>query len=83
MREFVGEPGNCSIDFERRTVRLSRIFDWFERDFLAFEKARGAHSPSLVDYVNRFRPRNGKIPAGFRVRYLEYDKRLNRQETPE
>ena len=31
--------------------------------------------------INRYRPREAQIPTGFRVRYLDYDKRLNRQQT--
>ena len=33
-----------------------------------------------ADYVNRYRATNQRIPAGLRVRFLDYDKRLNRPE---
>jgi len=83
MREFVAEPRNCAIDFERRTVSLSKIFDWFEDDFLSDERSRGNRDPSILDWINRYRPLNGKIPSTLRVRYFDYDKRLNRQEAIE
>ncbi|MGH7337388.1 MAG: DUF547 domain-containing protein [Myxococcota bacterium] len=79
MRELVSDPRHCRIDRTARTVWLSKIFDWFEKDFTAFEKERGTPSPTVVDYVNRYRTPEQKIPRGLRVRFLEYDKRLNRQ----
>jgi len=79
MRELVGEPRNCRIDTVRGTVTLSKIFDWFEKDFLEAERRRGNPRPSLVDYVNRFRDPRDLVPHGLRVRFADYDKRLNRQ----
>lgn len=79
MREFVAEPRNCRVDLAARTVQLSKIFDWFEDDFLSFERAHGNSNPAVVDYVNRYRAQEARIPAGLRVRFLDYDKRLNRQ----
>ncbi|MFN7943081.1 MAG: DUF547 domain-containing protein [Thermoanaerobaculia bacterium] len=80
MREFVAEPRNCRIDLATRTLWLSKIFDWFEDDFLSFQKEHGAAASStVVDYVNRYRAKEAHIPPGLRVRFLEYDKRLNRQ----
>ena len=80
MREFVADDRNCRIDLTARTVWLSKIFDWFDDDFLDYERASGARSPTVVDYVNRYRAADQRIPAGLRVRFLDYDKRLNRQE---
>ena len=79
MREFVAEPRNCKVDLAARTVWLSKIFDWFEDDFVGFEKERGTAGSRVIDYVNRYRADGAQIPPGLRVRFLEYDKRLNRQ----
>lgn len=79
MREFVAEPRNCRIDSGAATAWLSKIFDWFEDDFLDFERRQGEARPSLTRYVNRFRARDAQIPGSLRVRFLDYDKRLNRQ----
>lgn len=79
MREFVAEQRNREVDLATRTVWLSKIFDWFEGDFVAFERARGNPAPSVVDYINRFRSSGGRIPPGLKVRFFEYDKRLNGQ----
>lgn len=77
MREFVEEERNVAADPDRKTVTLSKIFDWFEKDFLSFEKARGNADPQIVDYVNRYRVAKPKLDRSFRVRYFDYDKRIN------
>jgi hypothetical protein len=82
MREFVSEERNCRIDLPRRTVYLSKIFDWFEDDFVDFERRQGTPAPTVVDYVNRYRAPDQRIPPGLRVRFLDYDKRINRQGDP-
>jgi hypothetical protein len=77
MREFVSETRNVAVDAATRRVTLSKIFDWFDGDFLAFEKKQGNADPNLVDYVNRYRAADAQVPRDFRVRFAEYDKRLN------
>ncbi|HEY3348371.1 MAG TPA: DUF547 domain-containing protein [Thermoanaerobaculia bacterium] len=77
MREFVSEERNVTVDTAGRRVTLSKIFDWFEGDFLAFEKKQGNADPSLVDYVNRYRAADAQVPRDLRVRFTEYDKSLN------
>jgi hypothetical protein len=77
MREFVSEERNVAVDTAARRVTLSKIFDWFEGDFLAFEKKQGRENPNLVDYVNRYRAADAQVPRELRVRFAEYDKSLN------
>ena len=60
-------------------IRVSKIFDWFDKDFLAYEKAQGNARPNLVDYVNRYRDASAQIPREYKIRFLPYDKGLNRQ----
>ncbi len=45
MTEFVSEERNVRIDPVSRTVFLSKIFDWFEKDFLDFETSRAPGTP--------------------------------------
>jgi Protein of unknown function, DUF547 len=82
MREFVAQKRNCTIDRGHRTVYLSKIFDWFEDDFVDFERRRQTPAPTVIDYVDRYRPATERVPPGFRIRYLAYDKRINRQGDP-
>ena len=77
MAEFVSEARNVRVDDSGRTVTLSKIFDWFEEDFLAFERAKGSRDPRLADYVNRYRGALPKLPREVRVRFFDYDKGLN------
>ena len=77
MREFVSEGRNVSVDTAARRVTLSKIFMWFEGDFLAFEKNQGKANPTLVDYVNRYRAADAQVPRDLRVGFAEYDKSLN------
>jgi hypothetical protein len=79
MREFVAAERNVAVDATARTVTLSKIFDWFDDDFLDAERARGAKNPSVIGYVNRYRTPERQIPADLRVVHRAYDKGLNRQ----
>lgn len=79
MREFVGEERNCSVDNGARTVHLSKIFSWFEADFLDYEREHGNREPRLIDYVNRYRANDAKVPRDYRVRFFAYDKGINQQ----
>jgi hypothetical protein len=78
MAEFVSSEQNVRVDETNRTVFLSKIFDWYHEDFLADEREAGNAKPNLIDYVNRFRGDASPIPRDYTIRFLEYDKRLNR-----
>lgn len=69
-REFVNEARNVRVDAAAKTVWLSSIFDFYTGDFLA-------KSPTLIEYVNRYR--GDPVPAGYQVRFLDYDWTINRQ----
>lgn len=81
MREFVRDHVRFEAESgtESGTAYLSKIFDWFEEDFLAFEQAMGHPGPALINYVNRYRGADAQIPAGARVRFMDYDKGINAQ----
>jgi len=78
MQEFVGSTNHVRLDEASGVVYLSKIFDWFRDDFLDDEREAGTEKPNLIDYVNRFRADAPPIPRDYAVRFLEYDKRLNR-----
>lgn len=79
MREFVSHPKHFRLDEGARTVWISKVFDWFSSDFLAYEKRHGSTRPQVIDFVNRFRDRDAQVPRSYTVEYLRFDKRLNRQ----
>ncbi|HRC84402.1 MAG TPA: DUF547 domain-containing protein [Thermoanaerobaculia bacterium] len=79
MRGFVAETRNCAVDPGAKSVRLSKIFDWFAADFLGFERRMGNTNPKILDYLNRYRAANAQIPREYSVGYFDYDKSLNKQ----
>ena len=79
MTEFVESDRHLRVVQASRTAYLSKIFDWFSKDFLNYEKRQGNVSPSLIDYVNRYRGERSKISRDLKVRFLEYDKGINAQ----
>jgi len=79
MKEFVSEERNCSVDTAARTVTLSKIFDWFRKDFEEYPKPLGQGGGELIDYINRYRSTDGQIPTDFKIKFATYDKSLNRQ----
>jgi hypothetical protein len=79
MAEFVSDPRHCRVDPDANSVQLSRIFDWFSKDFLDHERSQGNRRPRLLDYVNRFRAGGAEIPRDVAVRFLDYDKGINSQ----
>lgn len=73
-KAFVSDPGRNRFDRARREARLSKIFDWFEEDFVA-------NSGSLVDYVKRYvtdKSLQKELSVGpYTVSFLPYDWTLN------
>ena len=79
MQEFVSAELHVQIEREREAVVLSKIFDWFEHDFLDDEKRRGNNHPNILDAVNRYRSINEQIPRSYKIEFKPYDKRINKQ----
>ncbi len=79
MREFVSDERHVRIDEARRVVRLSKIFDWFTKDFIDYETRAGNPDPNLIDFINRYRPTESRIPRDYRIKFLPYDKDINKQ----
>ncbi|MFG0250868.1 MAG: DUF547 domain-containing protein [Phycisphaeraceae bacterium JB051] len=69
-RWITNDPSRNRINTDRRTVYLSRIFDWYAVDF--------GGSANVLKYVDMHHPDRLK---GFAVKYLEYDWTLNIQKT--
>ena len=68
------------VDRRAERIYLSKIFDWFDDDFLDDEREAGNDDPILVDYVNRFRGDAApRCRADYRCRFFPFDKGLNRR----
>lgn len=73
-RAFVNDQSKNRFDRAARTAHLSRIFEWFEPDFLS-------HGGSLLGYVRRYLD-DPELVADlatqpYRVEFLDYDWHLN------
>jgi hypothetical protein len=66
MRRFVADRGRNPIDDRTRTLRLSRLFEWYADDF--------GGRQAVPAYVGRYA---GKDYANWKVEYVEYDWSLN------
>ena len=81
MAEFVAADLNVAVDHEKRTVTLSKIFDWFESDFVRYEaEVENNWGGTVVDYINRFRGPDAAVPVDYRLKFSKYDKRINKQK---
>lgn len=79
IEEFVASPLHVEVDASAGRVALSKIFDWFTKDFIDFELQLGTIDPNLIDYVNRYRGPDEQVPRDYKIDFIKYDKRLNRQ----
>ncbi len=77
MREFVTLESNVEVLRDR--VRLSKIFDWFDSDFLDDEARHGNDDPRLLDYVNRYRPEDRRFDRSLEIEFIPYNKGINAQ----
>lgn len=71
---FMNDPTKNRIDRRQKVAHLSKIFEWFEKDF-------AAHSGSLLKYVAQYvtDPELARElrTEPYRVEFLEYDWSLN------
>jgi hypothetical protein len=70
-QEFLTEKRNVDLDAEKRIAWVSMTLNWYEADFLK-------NASSLAAYINRYRI-TAPIPAGWQIRFIPYDWRLNAQ----
>lgn len=56
------------LDKDSKTVRVSKIFEWYKTDF-------GGTPKSTIDFINKYREE--KIPADYKLETYEYDWTLN------
>jgi hypothetical protein len=73
-RIFMNDPTKNRIDRGQKIAYLSKIFEWFEKDF-------AAHSGSLLKYVAQYvtdpELARGLRTEPYRIEFLEYDWSLN------
>jgi len=78
IARFLNETRNVTIDAKCKTIKLSKILEWFESDFTGwYETKFGVDDATILDYVGLY------VKAGFEatwdVQYHSYDWSLNDQ----
>lgn len=68
-QRFLNNPDKVRYDADQDVLYCSKIFQWYEADFLAV-------APSIAAYVAQYNP---QVPSTATVRYLPYNWTLNRQ----
>ena len=89
-RKFLADSSKFKIDRRANTVRLSKIFDWFGKDFVKNHKPRtgfAGHDEQVAAPLNYFSgylsDQNAAYLRGskYSVKFLDYDWTLNERKT--
>lgn len=78
-RRFCNEARNVTVDTANRSVRLSRIFDWYADDFVAHERSLGVAGGDRVTFINRYRTSEAQVRREFAIEFVDYDWTVNAQ----
>ena len=70
---FIHNPDKVRYDAQKKTLYLSKIFEWYEEDFV---KAAG----SVAEYVGGYLGPEAAVGDGWAIVFLPYDWNLNRVE---
>ena len=76
---FFSNPDHFRIDSARKTIYLSAILDWFKGDF---GKDKRALLSAIKPFVADTEARGLLEQDGLKIKYADYDWRLNDQEKP-
>jgi len=69
-KRFINNPTKVNYDVSSQTLYCSRIFQWYDRDFLKV-------ADTIPNYIQNYLSPPLKLPTSLRLRYLNYDWRLN------
>jgi hypothetical protein len=69
-RKFCNETRNVRLDAGAKTVYLSHIFEWYDKDFAPDRKAE-------LEWINKRRPADAQLPVDAKVEFVDYDWHLN------
>lgn len=80
-KEFLNNPQKNEFDVEKRVTRISKIFDWYEKDF-------GDNKQDVLRFVADYLPQSlaqeiRANPDAWKVEYKDYDWSLNEVEYKE
>lgn len=73
-KAFINNSEKNDLNINKKTIRVSKIFDWFDKDF---EKYSGSVPKYIAQFVNDAELRDVLTKESLKVRYLKYDWNLN------
>ena len=82
-RRFLAEERNVHVDHDARTLSLSAIFDWYADDFTGGDEDGGTVLAWIWRHADDARAADLARAAGYHVRFVPYDWRLNDQHPKE
>ncbi len=71
---FINDAMRNNFDSDTKTAHISKIFDWFEEDFV---KHSGSVQKYLAQYVTDDSVANDLRAENYKIKYLKYDWSLN------
>ena len=85
-QEFISDPHNVNIDHQAKKLYLSRIFDWYQSDFINDLHRRGLPSANgIVDYLIDAAPESLQTSLHeaitYKVDFVDYDWHINKATT--
>ena len=84
-KKFINSTANVRYDVKQKTLHLSAIFDWYEKDFLSWLNLNSpGQDLGIVDYLLEYLDRQTAVLVErdretLRIQYLPYDWGLNDQ----
>ena len=85
--QFVNDGKNVRVDDAKKQVTMSKIFDWYTDDFVAFTKQRtNVKEATVVDFALLYarEPLKQKLEAAkvnrYNVAFIDYDWNVNKRE---
>ncbi len=73
-RDFINDPTRNKFDATTKTASISKIFDWFEDDFV---KHSGSVRQYIAQYVQDEKIAKDLRAGAYKIKYLKYDWSLN------
>jgi hypothetical protein len=69
-KKFCNEDRNVNFDAATKTVKLSHIFDWYDKDFAKDAAGR-------IAWITKRRAADKQIPTDTKIVIVDYDWHLN------
>ena len=82
-QEFISNSHNVNIDHQTKKLHLSRIFEWYQADFINDLRRRSVPTPNgivdyLIDVAPAFLKSELQKAVAYKIHYIDYDWALNK-----